>query len=353
MNSEVTQGSGVLSVSELAYQLFYGLPNRERYLTKFESRQSEYDNRVKSSVLVNYYLEMVQFRAAELIELKLDSAPFFELITDIDGLGNDITTFFNNLDLIAIRDGGCWVDVSEDTLTLVSEKSIESSDKNKIVYRTFDNKKVTVNPEMLISYWYNRGLPEPGKLVFSPLFQDVIFANLAHFKANSEYDALVQLYGNPVLVRVDDAGLNLNRGLSRPPIDFRERNRIVDLNVGGELYFLGLNEVNAAVLRERIMSLTEWLENKKESFVFPASGEAKSATEIDFARQVNAEKRSAMMKLKTSNLRNVLLSWCYIHFPQFANQANSIEVLDKHINEGYDDNSTEIKGSTELAGDAV
>jgi hypothetical protein len=213
-------------------------------------------------------------------------------------------------------------------MTLVTERAIQTSRKGVVTYLTYDNKKVQVGEDELVSYWFDRGTPEPGKMSYSPLFQDIITANMALFLAESNYDALVNLYGNPVLVRVDNNGLNLNNGAVRSSINFREKNRVVDLNIGGELYFLGLSEVNAAVLRERIASLTEWLENHKNTLIPSTAGErVVSATEVVANENFNRIQTRILVTRKNNNIESVLKVWLGKHYPQYLGESNRIKVL--------------------------
>lgn len=341
-----TANRGYYDIKELAYQLFNDIPNRKVYLEKFEARELEYEKRVNASRLINYYRDTLDFYVCSIGTLDFAKSRFISIIRDIDGLQNDLTAFLNIVDQLALMYGGVWIDVTDATkLVVVTEKSILSTNETETTYTTFDNKRVKIPTENLISYWYDRGIPEPGKLVFNPLFKDIINNNMALFIASSEYDALVRLYGNPVLVRVDNRGLNMNAGQSRAPIDFREKNRIVDLDLGGELYFLGLAETNAAVLRERISSLTDWLEGQKQMLI-PMStlSVAHSPTEIMAAQDQNKRMLKKFTTRKNNNIQSVLSEWLKRHHPQFVNEANVITViLEEEQPEILEDTDLELK----------
>ncbi len=326
---KITNSDKVFSVKELAYQLFNYLPDRAKYLEKYEASQMDYERRVQASRLINYYKETIAFYCGVIGELVFTSTPFLSSITDIDGLGNDLTAFLNEVDKLSMVYGGSWIDVSTpEKLTLVTERAIQSNTKGVVSYLTYDNKKVKVKEEDLISYWFDRGTPEPGRMQYTPLFHDVITANMALFVAESNYDALVNLYGNPVLVRVDNNGLNLNNGATRSSINFREKNRVVDLNIGGELYFLGLSEVNAAVLRERIAALMEWLENHKNTLIPNNDGGVmRSATEIRANENFNRIQTKALVTRKNNNIESVLKVWLGKHYPAYAVEAARVKVL--------------------------
>lgn len=332
---KITNSDKVFSVEELAYQLFNYLPDRAKYLDKFESSQLEYERRVQSSRLVNYYKETINFYCGVISELDLTSAPFISTITDINGLGDDLTAFLNEVDKLSMVYGGVWIDVSNaEKLTLVTPRAIQTNNNGVVSYLTYDNKKIIIKEEDLVNYWYDRGTPEPGKMKFAPLWQDVVTANMALFVAESNYDALVKLYGNPVLVRVDNNGLNLNAGSVRTSINFREKNRVVDLNVGGELYFLGLSEVNAAVLRERISSLTEWLETQKQSLIPTSEGVMqRSATEVLSSENANRMQTNVLVTRKNNNIEVVLRNWLIRHYPQFVEEANKVKLVRRIVGE--------------------
>jgi hypothetical protein len=328
--TELGTSNRLYDISELAHELFHYLPNRQKYLEKFESRQSEYETRIRSSRLVNYYHDTIEFYASTISELDFGASNFIRLITNIDGLENDLTTFLNYVDMMAMVYGGAWIDISKpEKLYLVTEKAIQQTNKNKVIYLDYTGNRVIVDSKYLVSYWFDRGIVEPGKLRFTPLFRDVITTNLELFIANSEYNALVRLYGNPVLVRVDNNGLNLNAGQTKSSIDFREKNRVVDLNVGGELYFLGLTEVNAAVLRERIATLTEWLETQKQFLVPLENGANRSATEVNAITHHNKLLINKLVIRKNNNIETVLRNWLTLHYPQYANEATQIKVAEE------------------------
>lgn len=319
-----TYKSHHMKLSAITYQLFYDIPDRDLYIDCYELKHADYQRKIDNSLLINYYREVLNYYKK--LILKVAANPFIASIADIDSFGNNFESFSSNCDLLAFRDGGVYVDVSDKSkLTVVTNRAIQSTSKGKVKYTTARKETVEIKEADLVPYFYNQGITEHNGWEFVPLFAPVAYVNMALFQAQTEYDALCDLYGNPVLVRIDDSGLAINAGNSRGHINFRERNRIVDLNVGGEAYFLGLTEVNAAVLLGRIERFTSFLEAQLRTLHSP-SAVAKSATEVQLEADLITLNFSDLAPLKEANMKRILAAWLARHYPNLINYANDVYI---------------------------
>jgi hypothetical protein len=294
--------------------LYAGLPNRFPYLPRFEASEIKYQQRVQQSILINYYKQSIDHITSVLSFVEFEQQSPLTLAQDL-GMGYNLFNFLTVADTIAQRDGGLYIDVGDpEKLTHVSLGMLSGKDG----YNNAFGKRVSVNPADLIPYFYCFGLPEPGAFKFKPLHEDLLETNLAWFRLNSMYHAVLNYFSKPVIVRSRNQIVSSNK---QEPVDFEAGNKLVEIASGEELFFLTLDTSNVEVQLTELIRLEDKM-NEQLNRVLAVGVVEKTATEINYIRAEAMLTFSSLVKSKRGNVMRMFYEFYSRHYPQYTNAIN-------------------------------
>ena len=311
--------------------LYAGLPNRYLYLPRFEASEAKYQQRVRESVLTNYYRQGISHISSVLAFMQFKKDSPLTLAQDLN-LGYNLHNFINVADIIAQRDGGLYIDISDDNkLVHVTLNMFVTESK----YRDVTGAYKTVAKEDLIPYFYHFGLPEPGDFIFKPLHMDLLETNLAWFRINSLYQAVLGYYSKPMIVRTRNQIISNQK---QEVLDFEAGNKMVEIAAGEELYFLGLDTSSVETQLTELTRLEEKM-NELLNSVLSIGIMPKTATEVNLIKAESMLTYSTLVQAKRANVMRLMYSFYNKHYPEYTNS------IDVQITNPYSlelDNLTEI-----------
>lgn len=302
--------------------LYNDLPNRALYLTQFEPSIARYSERVRQSVLHNYYKKTINHIVTVLSFLEFTNNTPLTIAQDL-GLGFNLRNFITFADQFAQRDGGLYIDVSDpNKLTHVTLSMILNTKQDSIVYQPVNERtQREVSLADLVTYDYNYGIPEGDSYAFSPVHLALLETNLAWFNLNSNYRATLEYYSKPILVRTRQQLVANNK---QEVIDFEAGNKLVELATGEELYFLSLDTDNVAAQQTELIRLEKYM-NESLNRVLSLGKDAtqpanRTATEIEYIQAETSLDFTMMAQRKHANVSRLMYQFYAHHYPQYTNQ---------------------------------